>query len=172
MGSQGPDPDIAEKRRYTMAADAQATLNQKATEAQTTISQQAADVASTVEDKAKEFEAENPQVSQAAGKLMLASIGAVGLATDAFEGLFHRAIERGEASRKQARMRMKEMSAKRPNLSRRGMNKFSETVRDTADLPSKSDIQSLHDQIADLSAKVDKLNQEKKAVPKPPITGQ
>lgn len=153
-------------------SEAQATVNQKASEAQAALNDAVTDAQDAVQDKAKELEAENPQVSQAAGKFVLASIGAVGLASDAFESLFHRAIERGEESRKQARMRMKQLNAKRPKISRQSMNKLKATVPDTADLPTKSDIQSLSDQLADLSAKVDKLNQEKRTVPKPPTTGQ
>lgn len=114
-----------------------------------------------IEHEIEAVQAEHPQLSQAPGKLILASIGAVGLAQDAFEGLFKRAVERGELSRKEARRRMQELRAKRPDMSRRSMQKLSESVRETAELPSKADIQSLHDQIAELSAKVDRLSKEK-----------
>lgn len=115
------------------------------------------------------MEQERP-LSQAAGKLVLASIGGVALAQDALEGLLHRMVERGELSRKQARRRMEALRAKRPNLSRSGVRNLTDSVRDAAELPSKADIQGLHDQIAALSAKVDQLNQEKtaSASPTPP----
>ena len=41
------------------------------------------------------------------------------------------------------------------------MQRQIETVLDTANLPSKTDIQALHDQIAALSAKVDQLSNDR-----------
>lgn len=122
-----------------------------------------------IEPMPESMEQERP-LTQAAGKLVLASIGGVALAQDALEGLLHRMVERGELSRKQARRRMEALRAKRPRLSRSGVRDLTDSVRDAAELPSKADIQGLHDQIADLSAKVDQLTQEKAAaaLPTPP----
>lgn len=118
----------------------------------------------------QELEEQGRPLSQAAGKLVLASIGGVALAQDALEGMLHRMVERGELSRKQARRRMEALRAKRPKLSRSGVRDLTDSVRDAAELPSKADIQGLHDQIADLSAKLDQLTQEKAAaaLPTPP----
>jgi polyhydroxyalkanoate synthesis regulator phasin len=104
--------------------------------------------------------------------LALAMIGAVGLAQDALEHLVNRMVERGEISHKEARRLIDELQHKHPDLTRHGMQRQIETVLDTANLPSKTDIQALHDQIAALSAKVDQLSSDrdetkKSTLPKP-----
>lgn len=111
-------------------------------------------------------------LTEAAGKLILASIGGVALAQDAVEDLVHRMIERGEKSQKEARRRMEKLRAQRPRFSRGGVRNLTESVRDAAELPSKADIQGLHDQIAALTAKVDQLSKEKAepAIPTPSKT--
>jgi polyhydroxyalkanoate synthesis regulator phasin len=123
----------------------------------------APDATKTMQDTKKRVKAERPRISKAAGKLMLASIGAVGLAQDWIEHTMDRMVERGEVSQKQARRRMNELRARGEKVSRTGMDKMGETMEEAADLPTKADIQSLHDQIADLSAKVEELSKEKKA---------
>jgi polyhydroxyalkanoate synthesis regulator phasin len=111
-----------------------------------------------IKSEAKEAEG---QVTQAAGNLVLASIGGVALAQDAALDLYHRMIERGEESQRAAQKRMDKLRAKRPSFSRTGVRNLTDSVRDAAELPSKADIQGLHDQIAALSAKVDQLSKEK-----------
>ncbi|MCC7165895.1 MAG: hypothetical protein IT331_25580 [Anaerolineae bacterium] len=115
--------------------------------------------------------AENERpLTEAASKLVLASIGGVALAQDAVEGMLKKMVERGEKSQKQARLRMDKLRAKGPKFSRSGVRDLTGSVRDAAELPSKADIQGLHDQIAALSAKVDQLTKEKaeSAIPTPP----
>lgn len=110
-------------------------------------------------------------LTDAAGKLVLASIGGVALAGDALEGILKRMVERGEQSQKEARRRMDKLRAKRPHFSRAGLSKVTDSISDAASVPSsKSDIQGLHDQIAALTAKVDQLSKEKgeSALPTPP----
>jgi polyhydroxyalkanoate synthesis regulator phasin len=99
---------------------------------------------------------ERPLFMNALGKLVLASIGAVGLAQDALEGVLHRMVERGEISRADAGRLVQELRGKRPDP-RNSVHRMTESVRDAADIPARSDIQSLHAEIAALSAKLDQL---------------
>ena len=108
-------------------------------------------------------------LSEAAGKLILASIGAVALAGDSLKGLLGRLIERGQEVQEDARKRASVLQEKAQQLTGRGTQKV-ESVLDTMNLPTKadleslptrSDIQSLHDQLAVLSTKVDQLSREK-----------
>ncbi len=112
-------------------------------------------------------EEDRPLIVEAVGKLALAMIGAVGLAQDAFEHLVNRMVERGEISQKEARRLINELQHKHPDLTRHGVQRQIETVLDTANLPSKTDIQALHDQIAALSAKVDQLSNDREETTKP-----
>jgi polyhydroxyalkanoate synthesis regulator phasin len=131
------------------------------TEAQTTVQETAksaqADTHAKAQEATKAVHQESPRVSKAAGKFMLASIGAVGLAQDWTKHAMDVMVARGEKSRKEARRRMHELRARGSNLSKSSKDILSETVGDVADLPSKADIDSLHAQIADLSAKIEAL---------------
>jgi polyhydroxyalkanoate synthesis regulator phasin len=107
-----------------------------------------------------EKENERARLSGAVGKLVLASVGAVALGAETLEHMLSRMVERGEQVQATARKRANEFRAKRRRLIGPRMQKV-ETALDAAGLPSKSDIQSLHDQIAALSVKVDHLAEEK-----------
>lgn len=114
----------------------------------------------SMDTPAEVTETERP-LTQAAGKLVLASIGGVALAQDALESALKKMVERGEQSQKEARRRVEKLRAKSPSLSKSGLRNVTDSVRDAAELPSKSDIQGLHDQIAALTAKVDQLSKDK-----------
>jgi polyhydroxyalkanoate synthesis regulator phasin len=103
---------------------------------------------------------ERARVSGAVGKLMLASIGAVALAQESLESLLTRMVERGEQLQEDARKRANAFRAKRRHGAGPAMREV-ETALNVADLPSKADIVSLHNQIAALSAKVDHLSEAK-----------
>jgi polyhydroxyalkanoate synthesis regulator phasin len=113
-----------------------------------------------VDEAQQTAEEERARLSRAVEKLVLASIGAVALGQETLERLLDRMVERGEQVQEAARKRAEEFRQKRRQIigSRaRGV----ETALDSANLPSKADIQSLHDQIAALSTKVDQLSEEK-----------
>ena len=120
-----------------------------------------------IEPKPEAAVQERP-LTQAVGKAVLASIGAVALGKDALDSALTRMITRGEQSRKETRRRMNQLGAKRPDISRRGVHNLTDSVREAAELPSKTDIQGLHDQIAALSAKVDRIASEKPEPIAPP----
>jgi polyhydroxyalkanoate synthesis regulator phasin len=111
-------------------------------------------------------EEERARLSRGVGKLILASIGAAALGQEALESLLNRMVERGEQVQEAARKRADALREKRRHVIGPGMQKV-ETGLDAADLPSKADILSLQDQIAALSAKVDKLSEEKAKRPTP-----
>lgn len=121
------------------------------------------------ESKQSAPEQERP-LSEATGKLLLASIGAVSLTREGLENMLNRLVERGEQARKEARLRRQEFRTKRPEMSRRGMHNLTGSVRDAVELPSKDDIRGLQDQIAALSAQIDELSKGKTepATPPPP----
>jgi polyhydroxyalkanoate synthesis regulator phasin len=116
------------------------------------------------QEAARIKEAERPLVVGAAGKFLLAAIGAVGLAQDALESMLDRMVKRGEISQKDARKLVNEFRAKRPHL-RSTVNNLVPPESPEAEMPSKADIQALHDQIAALSAKVDRLSKPKSELP-------
>jgi polyhydroxyalkanoate synthesis regulator phasin len=98
-----------------------------------------------------------PLVVGAAGKFVLAAIGAIGLAQDAIEAMLERMVKRGEISQKDAKKLMNELSARRPHL-RSTANSLTASMPKDLEMPSKADIKALNDQIAALSAKVDRLS--------------
>jgi polyhydroxyalkanoate synthesis regulator phasin len=109
---------------------------------------------------------ERPLVVGAASKLMLAAIGAVGLAQDALEDLLDRMVERGELSQNDARKLVNQLRAKSPRPFRHGTG--GQTVAaEMEEAPTKADIQSLHAEIAALSAKLDQIKIESAVSPKP-----
>ena len=111
---------------------------------------------------------EHSPVADAGEKIVLAAIGAVALTGDALEKALDRMVKRGETTQKNAQKKMRELRAKGPQLRGRGSDKLHTAVPDTLDVPSKADVQALHDQIADLSAKIDQLKSatpEKAATP-------
>ena len=105
-------------------------------------------------------EEQGARISGAAEKLVLASIGAVALAQETVESLLKRMITRGEQFQADARKRANARRGKWRLAAKSGMSDV-ETKLNVADLPSKADMVSLHDQIAELSAKVDHLSAAK-----------
>jgi len=104
--------------------------------------------------------AERARLSKTIEKLIAASIGAVALGQEALGSLLNRMVERGEQVQEAASMRADALKKQSRHLLGRG-TKAAENLLDTADLPSKADIQSLQQQIAGISAKVDHLSEEK-----------
>lgn len=136
-------------------------------ETKATVDQTAQTAKATIEQASQMSKEEPPLVVSAGGKLVLAAIGAVGLAQDSLEHLLKRMVARGELSQKDARKLVAQLRTKRPNPFARGMQTSTGAVPTPEDLPTKSDIQSLHGEIAALSAKLDQMNAERQGSPKP-----
>ena len=113
-----------------------------------------------VEEAQQTAEEERARLSRAASKLVLASIGAVALGKETLERWLDRMAERGEQVQETARKRAEAFRKKQRQLIGSRRQKVDD-VLDSANLPSKTDIQSLHDQIAALTTKVDQLSEEK-----------
>jgi polyhydroxyalkanoate synthesis regulator phasin len=103
-----------------------------------------------------EKEAERRRFLAATRRVMLASVGAVGLAQDELENFVKRLVKRGEIADKDARNLLKEVNAKRPKRAQRGLSKQMDKLRP----PSKADIELLREQISELSDKVNQLLKE------------
>lgn len=116
-------------------------------------------------------EQERPMIANAFGKMMLAAIGAVGLAQDSLEALLNRMVERGELTQKDAQKLMSQMRARRSRMMRRA-SVSAEAAMEEHEPASKADIDSLTEQIAKLNAKIDLLTREQasSSLPTPPKT--
>ncbi len=117
----------------------------------------------TAAEAADSMQDDRPLIVGAAGKFILAAIGAVGLAQDSLEALLDRMVKRGEISQKDAKKLVNELRAKRPHLRSVAKDVVPPAVEE--ELPTKADIQALNDQIAALSAKIDRLNKSKPELP-------
>ncbi len=111
-----------------------------------------------------EAEEERTRLLDAARKIVLASVGAVGLAQDELKNFMNRLVKRGEIAEKDARKRMKEDSDQRRKSARR-MNRQVEKQWNEAltwmNIPSKKDIEELSDKITVLTEQVEELKKEK-----------
>ena len=111
---------------------------------------------------------EEPQsIVSAAHKLLLAAIGAVGLAQDTLEDLLNRMVERGEISQNDARHLVNQLRSWRPHPFQRGFQTPGAEAPATGDLVTRADIQALHDELAALSAKLDQIKTELQESPEP-----
>jgi len=109
-------------------------------------------------------EEERSRLFESTRKVVLASVGAVGLAQDELENFMNRLVKRGEVAEKDARKLLKEAGEKR-RKNARGFDKRVEKQMDRAmdwmNIPSKQDIEELSDKITELTAKVEELKKEK-----------
>lgn len=97
-------------------------------------------------------------------KLMLATVGAVGIAQDEMEAYAKRLVDRGELSEKQARKMLDEVAEKRSKAAKHAevnMEHQIEKVLHRANLPSKHDIELLSAKISTLTHKVEEMNTHK-----------
>ncbi len=110
--------------------------------------------------EAKEEEERN-RLFEATRKVMLAAVGAVGLAQDEIEDFVNRLVKRGEIAEKDARKLVKEVTEKRRKGAEKRVEKQIDRVYDRMNIPSKADIEALNDKINILTAKVEELKKEK-----------
>ncbi|MGB8646510.1 MAG: phasin family protein [Anaerolineae bacterium] len=105
-------------------------------------------------------EEERNRLLEATRKVMLASVGAVGLAQDELEDFVNRLVKRGEIAEKDARKLVKEVTAKRRKGAEKRVEKGMDRVYDRMNIPSKADIEALNEKISILTAKVEELRKE------------
>ena len=111
----------------------------------------------------EDFEEEHNPLLDAARKVLMAGIGAIALTQEAAEDFVNRLIERGEIAEKDGRKLIKEVMDKRKKGTEKAedeVTKRVETVLDRMSVPSKADIDSLSEKIAELSKKVDELKKD------------
>ena len=101
---------------------------------------------------------------EASRKVLLAGIGAIGLAQDEIEDFVNKLIERGEIAEKDGRKLVKEIRDRRKKTTHDAeekMNKQVEEILDRLNVPTKSDIEALSEKIAALTKKMDELKKDK-----------
>jgi poly(hydroxyalkanoate) granule-associated protein len=96
-------------------------------------------------------------------KVVLASVGAVGVAQDELNALIKRMVERGEITEKDARKLANDVQ-KEVNKRRKGgqtkAEKEMEGMMEKLNVPSKADIEDLTAQVAALSQRIEELKAE------------
>ena len=108
-------------------------------------------------DKAKETVAEESnKLQEALHRVMLATVGAVGLVQDEVERFVNKAVERGEIAEKEARKTVHDATEKRKGAEKEVDKRF-EDVLAKLNIPTKNDITALNEKIADLAQKVEAL---------------
>jgi len=111
-------------------------------------------------EESNEEEMERGRILEASRKLMLASIGAVGLAQDELEKLAQRLVERGQIAEQDSRRLVREIMDRRQKETERAEEQVEKRVEELLqhmNVPTKSDIEALGAKIEALSKKVDEL---------------
>lgn len=93
-------------------------------------------------------------------KLVLASVGAVGVAQDEINHLINRMVERGEITEKDARKLVNDLQKeinKRRKSGQTKAEKEMESIMEKMNVPSKADIEDLTKQVAHLTKRIEEL---------------
>lgn len=93
-------------------------------------------------------------------KMVLASVGAVGVAQDEITHLIDRMVERGEITEKDARKLVSDAQKEFNRRRKSGRTKAEqelENLMEKMNIPSQADIQDLTNQVANLSKRVQEL---------------
>ncbi|HTP07751.1 MAG TPA: phasin family protein [Anaerolineae bacterium] len=108
-------------------------------------------------EKAKDVVTEEQnKLQEALHRLMLATVGTVGLVQDELEHFVNKAVERGEIAEKEARKTVRDVTDKRKGAEKEVDKRF-EDMLVKLNIPTKNDITALNDKIADLTKKVESL---------------
>ena len=102
-------------------------------------------------------EEERNRFLETARKVLLAGIGAVGVAQDEIEDFVNRLVERGEIAERDARKLIREVSEKRRKSAEHEIDDRIDGLLDRMNVPSKSDIEALGEKIAALTHQVEDL---------------
>lgn len=98
-------------------------------------------------------------------KMVLASVGAVGVAQDEINHLISRMVERGEITEKDARRLVNEAQKEFNKRRKSGQTKAEkelEGIMEKMNVPSKADIEDLTKQVAHLTKRIEELKAEMK----------
>ena len=106
---------------------------------------------------------EQSKVQEALHRVVLAALGTVGLVQDEVEQFVNKAVERGQMAEKEARKTVQDVSEKRKSAEKQMDKSFKEVDKRFEEMlaklniPTKNDITSLNEKIADLTKKVEEL---------------
>ncbi len=106
-------------------------------------------------------EEERSRLYEATRKVMLAAVGAVGLAQDEMEDFVNRLVKRGEIAEKDARKLVKEVTEKRRKTAEKRVDREMDRLYDRMNIPTKADIEALNAKISLLTAKIEELQTTK-----------
>jgi polyhydroxyalkanoate synthesis regulator phasin len=98
-------------------------------------------------------------------KMVLASVGAVGVAQDEINHLIERMVQRGEITEKDARKLVSDAQKEFNKRRKSGQTKAEkelEGIMEKMNVPSKADIEDLTKQVAHLSKRIEELKAEMK----------
>lgn len=98
-------------------------------------------------------------------KMVLASVGVVGVAQDEVNHLLERMVQRGEITEKDARKLVSEAQKEFNRRRKSGQTKAEkelEGLMEKMNVPSKADIEDLTKQVAHLSKRIEELKAEMK----------
>ena len=96
------------------------------------------------------------KLQEAMHRMMLATVGTVGLVQDEVEHFVNKAVERGEIAEKEARKTVHDVTEKRKGAEK-DIDKRFEDMLVRLNIPTKTDLTALNDKISDLTKKVEAL---------------
>jgi poly(hydroxyalkanoate) granule-associated protein len=103
---------------------------------------------------------DQPSMTEAFRRMVLATIGAAAIAKDKFEASLDRLVERGESVEKDGKTLRRELMEKRKaraNKVEERIRKHVESMHERMNIASKDDVEALSEKIAALSKKIDDL---------------
>ena len=116
----------------------------------------------------EEIVAETKSILTGLRRVLMAGIGVVSLAQDEVEGFVNKLVERGEIAEKDGRALIDEYMDKRKKRAEESSKRVEaeienrmESLLNRMNIPTKKDIESLTNKVADLAQKVDELKKAK-----------
>ena len=117
----------------------------------------------TAEHAADAAQKEAGRITGTFRKVVLASVGAVGIAQDELNTLIKRMVERGEITEKDARKLVNDVQKEVKKRRKSGQTKAEkemEGMMEKLNVPSKADIEDLTAQVSALSKRIEELKAE------------
>lgn len=105
----------------------------------------------------EEREDERHPLAELIRKVMLAGIGAASLAQEEAEIFINKLIDKGEIAEKEGRDLAKDLREKRRQRMEEHLDKRVAAIVEKMKIPTKSDIDELNEKLAELSKKIEKL---------------
>lgn len=120
-----------------------------------------------VEEEAVEEAGQNPFV-EGVRRVLLAGVGAVTVAQDEAEKFVNKLVEKGEIAEKDGRSLLNDLAEKRKHRAQESSKRVSdelekrmESLLNRMNIPTKTDIEQLSNKVAELTKKIDTLQEQK-----------